>query len=360
MLQVENKKVQELGPEDRAAWRRLRAADPGLASPYFSLGFVEAVSRVRNDVRVLVARENNEIIAFLPLQVGILGHARPVGGPFGDHHGLIAAPGQAIDLKALLSAGGISVFDFFGVPGHQRAFRAGAQDEDGSWVIDLSDGYEAFVETRSAIEPKAFRNLRSRQNKLEKADGGYVFRPDDRREEVFETALAWKSAQYVRTGHFDAFSVDWTRNLLKTLVHDEGEDCHGLVSSLEIGGRLAAIHVGMRSSSVLHYWFPVYDPEFSSFGPGLALLMKICEHVSQDGIAQVHLGPGEYAFKSDLASWQIPLLSGYVATTSLLGAARTLANGIDASARALPLGPVSTLPGRAMRRLDRMTSFRPA
>lgn len=360
MIEVETCRAQALSPLQRDAWRSFQAQSPALSSPYFSLGFLDAMARVRGDTRVLVISEAGQITGFLPLHRGALGHARPLGGPLSDHHGIIAAPGRVFDLETILRKAGLKVFDFFGALGAQDAFRAHAQEIDGSWVIDLSGGYEDWLATRSAIEPKAFRNLRARRRKLEEESANFAFRINDERPEVLAKALEWKSAQYRRTGHFDVFSVDWTRGMIAALVGGGLENAHGLVSSLEIDGRLAAIHVGMRSEQVLHYWFPVYDPEFSRLGPGLNLLMEIARELAAEGLHEIHLGPGEYDFKRELASWQFPLVTGFATAPSLAGTARHLASRIEHAAERLPLGAVSTLPGRAFRRLDRYAAFRAA
>ncbi|HCY55583.1 MAG TPA: hypothetical protein DF715_08680 [Oceanicaulis sp.] len=360
MIEVETCRAALLGSAERDVWRAFQAADPALASPYFSLGFLDAMSIVRRDTRVLVIRESGDIRGFLPFHKGALGHARPLGGPLSDHHGFIAAPGAVFDLQTVLRKAGLKVFDFFGALGTQTAFRDHAQEVDGSWVIDLSGGYDAWIDTRSAVEPKAFRNLRARRRKLEEETSGFRFRINDDRPDVLAKALEWKSAQYRRTSHFDVFSVDWTRKLIDTLLGGGLDNTSGLVSSLEINGQLAAAHVGMRSDTVLHYWFPVYDPAFSKLGPGLNLLLEIARGLSADGLNEIHLGPGEYDFKRELASWQFPLASGYATAPSLAGAARRIADRIENAAESLPLGVVSTLPGRAFRRIDRLAAFRAA
>lgn len=360
MIEVETQRAQTLGKAERDAWRVFQEADLSLSSPYFSLGFLDAMALARRDTRVLVIRQAGRIAGFLPVHRGALGLARPLGGPLGDHHGFIAPPGTQFVLKDVLSAAGIKVFDFSAALAAQTAFRPHAQETDGSWVIDLGDGYDAWIEARAAIEPKAFRNLRARRRKLEDETVSFRFRLQDDRPEVLAKALEWKSAQYRRTGHFDVFSVDWTRKLVDALVHEPLENARGLVSSLEIDGRLAAIHVGMTSGRVLHYWFPVYDPAFSRLGPGLNLLLEIARSLPSGGVSEIHLGPGDYDFKRELASWQFALVSGYATAPSVAGSARQLADRIEQVAERLPLGVVSTLPGRVFRRLDRFAAFRAA
>ena len=356
-MEVALRTPSDLSAEDRDAWRAFQAADPSLASPYFSLGFLDVMAAARRDVRVVCASRNGAPLAFLPLHVSPLGHARPLGGPLGDHHGLIAAPGAAPDLSELMRGSGAGVFDFHSGLGVQPSFRERALDTEGSWVIDLSEGYDAFVAARSAVEAKAFRNIRGRRRKIEAE--GMVFRLHDDRPDVFEQALKWKSAQYRASGHFDVFSVAWPRRVLEGLLRREDSDCRGVMSSLEIGGRLAAVHIGMRSRSVLHYWFPVYDPHFAKFGPGLALLLEICRAVSADGVREVHLGPGDYDFKAHLAGWQFPIVSGY-AGSGLPALVRGAAAALEHGAERLPLGRAAYWPGKAFRRIDALTSFRAA
>ncbi|KAA5804706.1 GNAT family N-acetyltransferase [Alkalicaulis satelles] len=357
MLSVDEKQAGDLTAAEREAWRAFTAGGRDLASPYFTLGFLDAAASARRDVRVLVIRRGGSVTGFLPLHAGFMGHARPLGGPLGDHHGLIAEPGSDIALSDVLKAGGVGLFSFFGALGGQGAFAPHALARDGSWVMDLSEGFEAYADARAAVEPKAFRNLRARRRKLESAEGGFEFRIDDRREDVFAAALAWKSAQYRRTGVFDAFSVRWTRDLLKALRHQD--DCRLLVSSLEIGGKLAAAHVGMRSAQVLHYWFPVYDPEFSAVGPGLSLLLEIASAMPGEGVREIHLGPGDFMFKQHLGSWQFALLSGFAGQGAPLAVQRA-ARALELRAERLPLGPVSRLPGKAFRRIDVMAGFHAA
>jgi CelD/BcsL family acetyltransferase involved in cellulose biosynthesis len=357
MAEVSIKRASALSNDERHAWRALQGADPLLASPYFSLEFFDAMAAVREDVRVIIRREAGGPVAFLPVQLGLLGHARPLGGPLSDHHGLIGEAGDPGVLVDMLHRAGVGVLDFHGALARQPAFGSQTQERTGSWVIDLSKGYDAFIETRSGVEPKAFRNLRARRRKIDAA--GAVLRVRDDRPEVLQTALAWKSAQYTASGHFDVFSVAWTRNLVDQLNRLRGGDCEGLVSSLEIGGELAAVHFGMRSRSVLHYWFPVYDPKFAKLGPGLALLMDLCKALSEDSITEIHLGPGDYDFKAQLASWQIPLAIGF-AGSGLAASVRRLSEAVEMGAERMPLGPFARWPGKAFRRIDLMAGFRAA
>lgn len=349
--------VSQLPLDVRDGWLTQQATDDRLSSPYFTLGFARAVSAVRRDVRVLVQFDAGAPMAILPVQRGAFGHARPLGGPLGDHHGVISLQPGPADVQGLLRVGGIQCFDFYGAVLLDDALRDCSRSVQGSWVIDLSGGFDAFEAGRTAAEPKAFRNLRARYRKME-AEGVSVRLQDDR-EEVFEQALAWKSAQYTASHHLDVFAAGWPKTLLLTLGQLEQDDCQLIVSSLEIGGELSAVHVGMKSQQVLHYWFPSYDPAKSKFGPGLALLMELARGHQALGIEAIHLGPGEYDFKAHLASYQIPIGAGFVGSGPLV-ALRSACDHLEHWAERAPLGRFGALPGKAFRRIDKHAGFRAA
>ncbi|WP_019962125.1 GNAT family N-acetyltransferase [Woodsholea maritima] len=357
MDQIVVKTPKDLSEAERQCWRDFLKTDALYESPYFALGFLDAMAKVRSDTRVALIYRAGALIAFLPYHQVSFGYARPLGGPLGDHHGLIQAPDVIIDLEHVFSEAGIGVFDFFGGFSAQRSFAPYTTRHDGSWVIDVSEGYEAFVETRRQIEPKAMRNIRNRRRKLE-TEGALTFTIEDQREAIFDTALEWKGAQYDRSGHVNVFTFDWTRNLLKELIWGEYEGVKGVMSSLEIDGQMVAAHIGMKSDTVLHYWFPVYDGNFHKLSPGLNLLMAIAEDQSAKGVKALHLGPGEYDFKQHLSSYQFPLISGFVATPSWIGLARRSCHAVENVAESLDAGLVSRLPGKVFRRIDRMFSFK--
>jgi len=357
VLDAKLKKPSELTPTEKQAWRAFTDADPALASPYFRLEFAECCETVRSDTRILVVRRSGQIAGFLPMQMGKIGYARPLGGPLSDVHGVIAEPGCDVDLQRWLKAGGVPLFEFKSALGLQPCWDDYASMQDGSWIVDIADGFDAFKDARSTAEPKAFRNIRSRSRKLENCEGGFEFRMKDDRPEVLETMLRWKSEQYRRTNVFDVFSVGWTRELLANLLKQKSGAFSGLCSTLNIGGKIAAVHVGMSSSSRSHYWFPAYDPSFANVSPGLLLLMETVKHAAETGRDSVELGPGDYDFKRNLGGWQVPLGQGCIMTTSAPTALRNAARALAGAAERVPAGKLSELPRRALRKADKLASF---
>lgn len=356
-LTAELKRPSALTASEREAWAVFTTANPALASPYFRLAFAECCEAVRSDTRVIVARKGGEIAGFLPVQTGLVGYARPLAGPLGDVHGVISSGDDDVDIPAWLNAAGVPLFEYHSALALQDGWQAGEAWRDGSWIIDLSDGYDAFEAARSAVEPKAFRNIRARRRRLEKDFGDVEFRMDDRRPHILETLFAWKSAQYRRTNVFDVFSVRWARDLMTEISRRDEPAFRGVVSSLTIDGELAAVHAGMASETRCHYWFPAYDPAFNKVSPGLLLLLETARDAASKGQTSVELGPGDFDFKRNLGGYQIPLSAGCVVTRSPAAALRHAARALADTAERAPLGPMKTLPRRILRRADKLSAF---
>ena len=64
----------------------------------------------------------------------------------------------------------------------------------------------------------------------------------------------------------------------------------------------AAIHFGLRSAKTLHYWFPVYNPELSTYAPGRLLLHHVIANAQQAGLEIIDRGAGESQAKRDFPS----------------------------------------------------------
>lgn len=353
-------KPSELTASERAAWREFIAANPALGSPYFALEFAECCEEARADTRVLVQRRAGMAEAFLPLHVGRIGYARPLGGPLGDVQGVILAPGTGFDLNQALRAVGLPVFNFENALMSQSTFREHARHCDGSWIMDLSEGYEAWREARKAVSAKPLRNLESRRRRLEAIEEGHRYVLDDRREGALEMMIAWKRAQYRRTGVFDVFSVAWTRDLLAAILRRQSDDFSGLISSLWVGERMIAIHVGMASARLCHYWFPAYDPDFARLSPGMLMIDEMARTAAGFGHLGIELGPGDFQFKRDLGSYQVGLASGFAAMPSLLGMARKTCARVTEADADRPATGLAALPGKAIRKLDRLAAYHAA
>tara|TARA_R110002073_G_scaffold6071_5_gene36681 strand:- start:5000 stop:6079 length:1080 start_codon:yes stop_codon:yes gene_type:complete len=356
-MDVGSKRPSELCPAERQAWRAFVAADPALASPYFALEFAECCEEARDDTRVLVIREAGQIIGFLPLHTGKLGYARPLAGPMGDVQGVVAEPGVDLDLHAVLRQAGLPLFAFHAGLSSQKAFHDNADTIIASWMIDLSEGFEAWEERRGQVDSKAMRTLRSRRRKLDEFEGGHRYVLDETNPEAFDRMLEWKGQQYAATNVFNVFSVAWTRDLLKAVLRRKGEFFSGSCSSLYVGDQLVSVHIGMESDRLSHYWFPAYHADYARLSAGVLLLTEAARVAAGKGHVALELGPGDFQFKRDLSSYQIGLARGCIANPSLLRSTCNAGQALTRAAEAAPLGPVRQWPGKLMRKIDRLSGF---
>jgi CelD/BcsL family acetyltransferase involved in cellulose biosynthesis len=356
MLSVDVLSPQELSDSERNAWRAMTAANPILKSPYQTLGYLNAISTARPDIKVAVIRKGARLAGFFAFQKGPMGHARAPGGVVNDCHGIICAPDEDIALSHVLKQAGITVFDFRDSLAAQAPFRRHAQSIEGGWVIDVSEGFDAYVASRKKLGGNTFRSAIGAPKKLAK-EGALTFRFDDRRPETLEALYAWKSAQYRESGFPDLFALKWVRDLLEQLWRQDRAEGAGLMSTLELDGRLAAVHFGLIGPEVLHSWFPAYDPDFVKLTPGNALLIEMLKAGAEAGVQEVHMGPGEGRQKQAMGSFQEGLATGCITQPGLVGWARQLAGRIEKTAEPLPLGPLARAPGKAFRKIDRIAAL---
>lgn len=356
-LSAETLTVDQLTARQRQYWQGFCAENPLLGSPYFTLDFAELMARCRADTRILAISRNGTPAGFLPFHLSRTGVLRPLGGPMGDHHGLVTND-PWLDLSTALRMARPGIFSFHGAIASQLGFAAHADSMQPSWVVDMSDGFEVYWKERQGAEAKAMRNMRARDRKLSQSGAEIVYRTDDRRVEALDRLVAIKRDQYAKTRATDVFRGKWAGTLIYSLMMHRSEALSGVLSTLEIDGELAAAHFGMRSASVLHYWFPVYNPAFSKFGPGLLLFREIARELNEQGVTRIDLGPGDYDFKHRLSNDAYAIASGQIATRSLSRFAITAGRKIDAFAQSLPIGRACHWPAKAMRRLDSVLAIR--
>ncbi|MFI1440003.1 GNAT family N-acetyltransferase [Streptomyces fructofermentans] len=307
----------ELTSADRAAWTALQSkADlhdtPGLANPFLSPEFTLAVGRCRRGVRIGVVREEDGPAAFFPFQRTATGVGRAVGIGVSDCQGLVHRPGFTWDAQELLRACGLSVWEFDHLAQGQTPFEAGASGTFASPIIDVDRGYEVYLDQLRARSPKFTRTTLAKDRRLGRDHSGLRYVHDERDPAALRTLMAWKSAQYRRTGRSDRFAHAWITRLVEQLFHTRTERFAGLLSVLYAGERPIAAHFGLRSERVLACWFPAYDPEFSRYSPGLVLHLRMAEAAAADGIAHLDLGRGQKEYKDSLKTRELAVSEGWV------------------------------------------------
>lgn len=308
-MQITVVRPSELGPAELDRWRRLQRRDPELGNPFLAPEFTLGVDRFRVGVRVAVVEDGGEVAAFFPHQRGRAGIGHPVGFGLTDLQGIIASPDLRLDARHLLRECRLGVWDFDHLLAHQPIFAPFHSVRRAAPVMDLTGGFEAFLAKARAASPKTHKTIRYKERKLGREVGElrYVF--DCRDTAELDRLMAWKSAQYVRTGRSDRFARPW----IVALVRHFHETGFGVLSVLYAGDRPVSAHLGLRCGTVMAGWFPAYDPAFGRYSPGMIGHLKLAESCAAAGITEIAMGRGGKAFKEGLASREIPIAEGRVA-----------------------------------------------
>jgi CelD/BcsL family acetyltransferase involved in cellulose biosynthesis len=322
-LKAELVKPTELTEEHLAEWRSFQNCSAALASPYLTPEFTRLVSQLRPNVTIAVFEESGRIAGFFPFeQRGKTG--TPVGGALSDCQAVIAAPWWDWDPIELIQAAGLSVYDFTHHRAEQSPLRAFQRSVHISHTIDLTPGFDAYVrqcrdrwrQASSSISGLPHQTMARRQ-RVERRIGPLRFAMHDPNPQSLRHLIEWKRQQYSRTSAADIFDRPWTNELLERIHATQSGTFAGVLSTLSVDNKIIAAHMGMRSRSVLHWWFPAYDLAQAKFSPGLILLLELCRRAEEFGIRTIELGYGDEPYKLLVANSGIPLATGFVGQPSL-------------------------------------------
>ena len=356
-MQIDVTRPCALSAADLQGWSALQATDPALDSPFLSAGWAMAVERaqvsLRGDVKVAVVRRGGEAEAFFATRL-VGATAMPAGAPMNDYQAVVAEPGFALDARCLLRALGVSRLDFFQMLDDQPTFAPYRRGEAMSWVVEAAEGYEAYQADRRAAGSGVLKDIDKRRRKIERELGEVVFTAGSTDRAAFDQLIAWKREQYRQTGQTDIFSAGWPLHLLEDLQSGGAADPDfgAMLFTLHIGGQLAAVQFNLHGRRTLHAWIIAHGPGFEKVSPGLVLFGEILRWMDGAGFKALDLGPGDYRFKQQLANARRSVAHGFVGRPSAESLVRSAEYGVRAAAENLPLGALSQLPGKAMRRMD--------
>jgi CelD/BcsL family acetyltransferase involved in cellulose biosynthesis len=322
---------------DLDAWHRLRATNPALDSPYFHPGFAAAVHAGR-PVQVAVLRdERGEVTALLPAhREGAL--LRPVGWPGADFQGPIRAPGTPFPAARLLT-GGVKRFAFDHLLEPADDFAPWFESTRVSPYVDTTGGLDGYLGRASKSGKDNMGQARRRTAKAEKQLGAIRFGADVVDEKALAEVVRLKRGQYEATGAVDYFAEPHRADLLTRLLHTRGSDFAGVLSTVHAGEHLLAAHFGIRSGGVLHWWFPVYDPQFSSLAPGWILLRELVGAAPELGVDRIDFGRGDDEYKRRAKTGEMSVAQGVVTASSAYRVARRARNSLISAAKSSALAP---------------------
>lgn len=349
--------VNELDTTLIDTWHAIQSKNSIFASPYFCSEFTQLVGEVRNDVRIVIIKNDNRIVGFFPFQRSFPGMGKPVGGPLSDYHGIIAEQGAIWEIKPLMQAAKLSVWCFDHLVDNTGKFDAHITARSSSPQIDLSAGYEKYVQARREIGSDYIKKTEGLARKLGREFGELRFTLHESGDKIIRKLIQWKSAQY-RNSHLpDAFSVAWTGDLLSRISQLQTTNFAGVCSVLRTDEQIVAMHLGMRSADILHYWFPVYDPAFAKFSTGIILLLRMAESLANARVRAIDLGQGLSQYKQRLMTHEVPLSIGEVELPSLGTTARRIQRMAEAKANDIGVAAVLKLPLKAIRRIERIRKY---
>lgn len=292
-------------------WDRLQRGHREFESPYFRPEFTQAVAGVRDDVHVLVIEEDHKAVGFFPFQRSTLGLGKPVAGRLNDFHGIVVPRGFRVDARQLIRATQLASWDFDHLVGDQPSFAAFRTAVEPAPYLDISRGYAAYCENRKRYGTEIIRKTASRERKFEREVGPLHFELESTRPEVLATLIAWKAAQFQRTGFTNLFAFGWTERLLRNLLTGNPQ-LTGMLSVLWHGQEPVAISYVLRSFSVGHVWFIAYNRQYATYSPGMIMMLKLAEQGAARGLRRIHLGAGDQRFKQSLANGSVPVSVGTV------------------------------------------------
>lgn len=342
-----------LSSEEVNAWDRIRKADMRYRSPYYTFEFAQLMELCRSDARVISA-SGGELSSpvFIPVQASMTGFARPLGAPFCDSSGPILENGAEAAVPIILERAGVAAYRYTGLMDPDGEYKRYGRDQVEAYFADLDVPFEDYLESRRAAYPKHFKKARrlSRQAAREAGELAFRFQEDDK--ETMKTLIAWKREQYQRTGLHDVLAAKWARRMLMLLLGAKSEGLEGVLSTLRIGGELAAAEFGLRSGDVLHGWIAGYNPKFSSYSPGILLQERLLEAACAAGVRRADLGVGASHYKKYYASSTMMLEEGVITASGAGGAVRGALSGAWMRLEGASHDGTSKLAASARRRLD--------
>jgi CelD/BcsL family acetyltransferase involved in cellulose biosynthesis len=327
----------DLGTDELAQWRDMQESQPSLRSPFLSPEFTLAVSRVRASARVAVLEDGQQIVGFFPYEIRRRVVGVPIGFGISDCQGLVHVKGLDWDPMALLRACGLPVWEFDHLMGDQEPFAAYHTDRTGSPIMDLSAGYEDYVAGQMRAGDVVRQAMR-KQRGMVRDLGEERFDWQDHGGDAFAVLRAWKSAQYQRTQQYDRFNTPWIQQVIDDLMASTAPGCRAIVSTVYAGDRPVAAHLGLRSESVLAYWFPSYDTELSKYSAGILLCLRMAEAGAADGIDHIDLGKSKALYKDRLRNGELPVAAGRVGRSWSVTSARRAQDALSRSVRTGKIG----------------------
>jgi len=344
-------KFKDLGEAELARWDELRDCHDAYRSPFFSPTFTRIVSEVRDNVRVIVFGEGDDIDMIWPIQVNGR-NAEPAGAPFADYHGPLARAGWSGDLAVILNRlklNTIRMTSAYDPNGHVRGF---VNSTDIAYITDLRDGAAAFFEYQQNEYPRHAKKMRRLDRKISREIGDLTFNFDNQDESCWDQLMSLKRQQYRETGRHDVLGPEWSREMMRRLWHSDDPGCKGYMHSLTSNGTFLAAEFNLTCRSTLHGWIPVYQPEYSSYSPGSVIQHYIIEEADRRGFHFYDYGTSAGHYKKYYTNMEIEVVGGTVRSNSVGAKAGAVVESLWHGIENAGIPKLSGLAGQVRRRYE--------
>ena len=339
---------EDLSGAELHAWRTMRAGDPRLDSPYFDPAFAAAVHASGAPVTVALDGRGPELTSLMACHRdrSVL---RPVGWPGADFQGPVSAPGAVFEPLELLVDGVRAVeFDHWLLPCPE--VEPWVEARAGSPYVEVSGGLDGYLGRASKSGRDNMGQARRRTARAERELGPVRFEGQSSDREALGWLVERKREQYAATGARDHFAAADRRALLELLLATHEPGCEGLLSTLHFGDTLVAAHFGIRSRTVLHWWFPVYDPAYAGLAPGWILLRELATAAPGLGLERIDLGRGDDEYKRRARTGEVEVAAGAVTGTAAGRVRYQARRAAIGAAKGSPLAPALRRVVHAQRR----------
>ncbi len=309
MVKVERYKYNELPQHVRDTLTAVRDAQIIYDNPFFDLDFAGLMSDVRDDTEILLISKGGNIVGYWALHVRPDKWCRPLGGPFSDWHGPVISPDMSIpSADELLALAGLKGLSAHGL----QPFGFGVSDRSAITPVSISgapESADAFLAWQKSLFPKHAKNMRRAARLANRDYGEAVLTLDDESVDAFNQVMDMKQAQYRRTGLHNVLAPDWAQDMMNRLRLACFPRLRARLSTLKLGGQLAAGEFNLLSDTVIHGWIVVYDPEFAAYSPGHMLMQAIICDMRKTGHMMYDAGSGNHDYKKVYETYQVPMVS---------------------------------------------------
>ncbi len=349
--------ARELSADLAVEWLKIVEADSRFASPYFRPEFTKMIGEIREDAEIAVIEGPHGPVGFFPFHRTAKNAAVPIGGRLSDYHAVVIRDAAEWNAAELMRRCNLKSWRFDHLLADQGQFAPYHVHVGASPYIDLSAGWAGYENVQISAHKSSFKRINRKLRQAEKDAGEVRIVWNDDDPQTMNSLIEWKRKQYKASGVTDVLSFPWVETTLRNLLERRDEGFAGLLTTLYVNDKLAAVMLSMRSHGMLHAWFSSYGERYKQFSPGLLLWFGAAKAAENHGVTRIDMGKGPEEYKLHLMSDAVPLAEGVFDVRPAAATLRRQWRRTFDWLRSTPLRKPLLAPGRFLRRLIEKRSF---